>query len=173
MSEFNRTAEQSGTASEQGKAPGRELERQVEMFVHGINSKAEYRDLEKGRVGYRNARLSEERADIELDLVSAAEHAVAVGNSMVEMAIRGACPFGDEARLRVQSTQANRQARGRHAPRDIHGVNGNTTSLVPTGHIVHPVLSSRSASARYHEKPAMHIAVVQRASLSMTQAGGN
>jgi hypothetical protein len=159
----NQMGRQLGTASEKRKAPRRELEGQVEMLAHGVNSKSEHRNLEKRWIRYKYARLPEERADVEFDLVSTTKHAVPIGNSMCEMTIFRACPFGNESRIRLQSTQPHRQSSRRHAPRYINCMDGNATRFVLTRHVRHPLALSRFARADYHRKPAMHSATMQRA----------
>ena len=71
-----------GAASEQRKAPWRELEGQVEMFPHRVDSEPEDGHFEESRIGYGDARFPEKRTDVEFDLVAATKHAIALGNRM-------------------------------------------------------------------------------------------
>jgi len=152
----------SGATTEQGKAPGREFERQVKMLLYGIDAEPEHGNLHKRRVRKNDTCLAEETSDAEFDFVGATKDTVPLGDRMRKMTVRGTSAFGDDHRVGLQPAQPDRQFRSRDAARDINRVNGNAACLVLMGSGRHSADLPWFAHAGSAGKPAMHRAPMQR-----------
>jgi hypothetical protein len=114
------------------------------MLLYGVYAEPKDRYVDKGRIGQINPADSEERADIEFNLIDTTLHARSPGNGVFEMAVGGTNAFGNENWDGRQTAQANGQSSCGNPSRYVDGMDGDPTGSNRLVQVRHLLISCES-----------------------------
>lgn len=124
-------------ATEQRESPRREFEGQMKMFVHGIDPKAEYCDIQKRRVRDLDPGFSKICPNTELYFVRTTRDTEPFRNWVFKMSGVGTYAFGHQLAGWLDKHQLHSQPCSRNASGHIYRVNGDTSGVNCIVRILH------------------------------------